>query len=488
MRAIVPALLGCFALLACDTQNSARLKQDSVDALDRISFDDPFAGAPNQNALLQVQSNMIGTSANGSTVDLRLSYSLDPYIRTALKAGSYVLFTYVAADQAPLVVGSSTITDTLSGELDVTVPTNDENAKLLASIENIIPDLVDEADVLVTQLPAVGQRETTDLSLVQGLSAQLVDGSYTSHVADGRRIHEFAVRVIDPTAGPIANLIADASDRAAIAYSVTGLEDEVSAHFFALENGFEDIESPVTVSFTEHPLSVYLVIDASRSVVESRQSHQLLNAVSNTVIALSKNAQFDYRMFTGDVERLADLRELDFDSREASATALYYALDTALNDIERTGSVDQDKVVMVFTDGKDLASRNHYDNDFIDNEQVHEYIVQRVDQVRRTQQNELEKSFQVYTVGFYDANSGIDVQDEVNKLDAIASAGGTGASYNNFNEADIESAFTSVVNNVKGVYYLQYSSQQTASDNELELVVRVNGHEAKVTLPTYKNN
>jgi len=484
MRAIVPAFLMCFALLACDTENSAKLKPDLADALGNFAFDDQFAGEPAPSTLLQVLSNMAGTSADGRTVDLVLTYILDPYVQQTLRTGAYLQFDYVAEGLPPRLVAKVPIAAELRGVGEVSVPTTDPNAKLVATIGGLIPDVIDDSGTLVVQLPAVGQRETTDLSLVTGLFAELVDGSYQSSLVDGRRVHEFAIRVIDPTAGPLADTLNGVNVPAEIAYSVTGLEKDVSSHFSARENGIEDIESPVSVSFTEHPLAVYMVIDASKSLVESRQSHHLLNAVSNTVIALSENAQFDYRTFNGDVSRISDLRELDFDSADASATALYYALDTALSDIEDFGSIEQDKVVMVFTDGKDLASRNHYDNDFIDNAQVHEYIVQRVDQVRRSQQTTLDRQFQVYAIGFYDNSGTIDVTDEVRKLDAIAEVGGTQTSYNNFNADDIESAFSAVVQNVKGVYYLQYSSQQTASNNKLELIVKVNGHEARVLLPS----
>jgi len=76
------------------------------------------------------------------------------------------------------------------------------------------------------------------------------------------------------------------------------------------------------------------------------------------------------------------------------------------------------------------------------------------------------------------------VPEEIRKLDQIAAAGGTIGSYNNLNVADIDEAFAAVVQNVRGVYYLQYSSQQTPDNNQLELLVKVNGLEARLQLPT----
>lgn len=484
MRAILSALIICFTLVACDRQNSANLKNPIVGNSEGLVFDDEFANSTSNGNMLSVNSRILSTSTDGAEVDLVLSYSLDPYLRDAMLPGAFVQFDYVIPGATSWVVGTSIISNELDGTVSVTVPTTNSDAKLVATVNGLQDGVVEEQDIPVAQIPVVPTRETTDLSRVNEIRAELVDGSYESDVVGDRRVHKFAVRVIDPTAGPIDELLSETNRAEDLNYSVSGLEANAAQHFVALENGVQDIESPVTVAFTEYPLEVYLVIDTSSSIVESRQVHNLTNAVSSTVLALTTNAQFDYRAFNGQVRRITGLRELDFDSGESSATAVYYALDTALSDIEDFGSVNQDKVVMVFTDGKDRASRNHYNDDFIDNDQVHEYIVQRVEQVRRAQQDSLGRQLDVYTIGFYDQDSGLDVSEEIEKLDLIASAGGTNASYNNLNVADIDEAFAAVVHNVRGVYYLQYSSQQTADNNQLELLVNVNGHEARVRLPT----
>jgi len=487
MRAIFSALIVCFALLACDTQNSAKLKA-TTSGPDTTNgdflFDDESAQSPSGGTLLRVNSRIVSTSPDGTEADLMLTYTLDPSVRQALQPGAFVQFEYVAPNAPSRVVGKSTINDELGGSIEVTVPTDEEDATLVATIGGLEPGVIEDQGILVAQLPAILTRETTDLSRVNDLRAELVDGSYDSELVDGRRIHRFAVRVTDPTAGPIDDLLTDNNRADDLEYSISGLETNAYAHFVALENGVEDVESPVTVAFTEFPLAVYLVIDTSKSIVESRQVHNLINAVSSSVVALTQNAKFDYRIFNGQVSRIVGLRELDFDTEESSATALYYALDTALSDIENFGSISQDKVVMVFTDGKDRASRNHYNGDFIDNEQVHEYIVQRVTQVRRAQQNSLGRQMDVYTIGFYQQESELDVPEEIRKLDKIAEAGGTNASYNNLNATDIEDAFAAVVQNIRGVYYLQYSSQQTPDNNKLEVLVKVNGQEARIQLPT----
>jgi len=483
MRAMLFAMLFCAGLTACDRTNSARLKAGAtLDDLD-VAFDDQSVGQAAKR-LLQISSTIASTSPDGTEADLLIIYTLDPVIRSALRASSFIKFEYIALDKPPQLVARASITEELRGVVEVSVPTSDNNAKLVATIGGLQPGLIDDAAVLVAQLPAVLTRETTDLNRVQSVSAQLIDGSYESMLVDGRRVHRFAVRVTDPTAGPIDELLKPGDDPASLDYSISGLEKNPSTHFMALENEATDIESPVTVEFDEHPLAVYLVIDASSSIVNSRQVHHLSNAVSNTVIALSRNAQIDYRSFNSGVQRISGLRELEFDTDDTSATAMYYAIDTALIDIEDFGSINQDKVVLVFTDGKDLASRNFYNNSFTDNEQVHEYIVQRVEQVRSAQENVFGRKLDVYTIGFYSQDSGIDVSEEIRKLDRISEVGGTISSYNNLSTTDLDNAFAAVVHNIRGVYYLQYSSQQTADNNKLELLIRVNGHEALVQLPT----
>ena len=483
MRAIFTALFLSLFLLACDTQNSAIPVNQSPSTSDGFAFDDEFGTAAATDSLLRVHSRIVGTSPDGSEADLLLTFTLDPYIRNALRASSYVQFDYVVQGSEDRLLGRQKINDELGGSLEVSVPTQDDTGKLVASVGGLLPDVIENQSTLVTQMPAILKRETTDLSRVAQVEAELVDGSYESQIINGRRVHRFAIKVTDPTAAPISELLDGTEDLAKLNYSISGLEQNASAHFTALENDIVDNESPVTVSFTEHPLAVYLVIDTSKSIVDSRQVHHLTSAVSNSVIALTQNANFDYRVFNGQVKRIGGIRELDFDSGDSSATALYYALDTALSDIENFGSISQDKVVMVFTDGRDLASRNHYPG-FIDNEQVHEHIVQRVDQVRKAQKSTLGRQLDVYTIGFYDEASGLDVSEEVKKLDKISAVGGTEQSYNNFNAQDIDDAFAAVVHNIRGVYYLQYSSQQTPDNNKLELLVNVNGHEARVQLPT----
>ena len=117
MRAFVPALIACFALLACDTQNSAKLKVDPPSQLGDFAFDDPFADAIAQESLIQFQSTVIGTSADGSIADLQVKYLLDPYIEELLTSDSYIQFEYVAAELEPTVVAKVALNGELVGEV-----------------------------------------------------------------------------------------------------------------------------------------------------------------------------------------------------------------------------------------------------------------------------------------------------------------------------------------------------------------------------------
>lgn len=485
MRMLIFCLLLSGLLSACDSRNSAVPKSVTQSPASNLAFDDEDGGAAStaDDSLLRVHSRVAGTSHDGSEVDLVLTYTVDPSVQTALRSGSFVEFNYIAADQTTRVVARDSLDSELRGEVQVTVPTDDADATLVATFGGLQPGIVEYSGVSTVEIPVVQPRNVTDLSLVNEVSAELVPGSYQSAIENGRRIHRFAVRVTDPTAGPVGDLLNQGIPLNS-AYSISGLEVRASNYFTALENGIDDTESPVTVTFEEHPLAVYMVIDASSSIVSSRQANNLANAVSTAIIELKENAQFDYRKFNGIVTRISSVRELDFDSGDSSATALYYAIDTALTDIENFGSQQQDKIVMVFTDGKDLASRNYYQGAFIDNDQVHEYIVQRVEQVKRAQSRALGRQLDVYTLAFYDDDTVDNVQAEVSKLDSIAEAGGTVHSYNNTNLDDIEAVFDAVVQNIRGVYYLEYSSQQTADDTCLQLQVSVNDVEpAFITLP-----
>jgi len=482
MRPFLLALFLCIGLQACDQTNSAVPRFVAEEGNRGFKFDDQFAGATSTDgSLLRVHSRIASTSSNGEEADVVLTYSIDPYIRPALRPGSYVQFSYVTEDNQTRPLARSNITDDLAGSVEVTIPTTVHNANIAAGIDGLVPGVIDDTGILISVTPAIPVHKSTDLNNIGAVNMQLVDGSYETELKNGRRLHRFAVRVTDPTAKPVFPNGDGPSD---YQYSISGLEAEASSLFSIAENGVVDIESPVTVNFERHKQEVYLVIDRSKSIVESRLAHRVIDAVSRAVITLAKNAEFDYRLFSQQVERVESLRQFEFDTDTESGTALYYAIDRTLADIEQFGSFNQDKIVIVFTDGMDLSSRNHYNDAFIDNDQVFEFVKQRVSQVVTDQLNNYDRQLKVYTMGFYEESEGVDIPLEIARLDEIASNGGTKHSYNNQNTQSIQQAFDAVVQNIQGVYYLQYSSQQTATNNKLQLSLTIDGHEpAIIDLP-----
>ncbi len=500
MRITLWSLLLCALMMGCDTQNSATPRFDTAGQNPAMQFDDATsAGATsvgatsvlsNGDSVIDLSSSLISTSKDGTEADLLVLYRLDPNVTPALSQNSFVQFDYVYPDNSSVPLISAAINNELEGSVDVTVPTDVEDATILATLGGVNAELVEPHGILTAQLPAWEQRDTTDLSKVQAVKVALVKDSYETELLDGRRIHRFAVRVTDPTAGPLEfeqreNLLKTSTDPVQYDYSISGLENDPQAHFRAIESSVVDEESSVKVSFSEHKLAVYLVLDSSSSLVHSGQVPKVTDAVSRAVIALRNTADFTYLRFTNDVHKIEGMRELVFDTGDQSGTALYYAIDTALHEIENFGDPEQDKVVLVFTDGKDLASRNFYGKAFQSHADVFEHVNYRVQNVAAVQQAQLNRRLQVYTVGFFDESSGIDYTQQLEQLDQLAQSGNTERSYNHTNFAEIENAFAAVVQNIRGNYYLEYSSQQTLDDTNLQLEVNVNGLAPVIlTLPT----
>ena len=491
MRITLWSLLVCALMMGCDTQNSATPRFEPTNQNLGMQFDDDAAAAISSGeSVVDLSSNLVSTSKDGSEADLQVFFKINPSVADAISPQSFMQFDYVLPDNSSIPLIKAPIGDDLSGSVDVTVPTDEDEATILATLGGVSAALIEPHGVLTAQLPAWEQRDTTDLSKVQAVKVALVKDSYETELVDGRRIHRFAVRVTDPSAGPLdyeqrEKLLKTSQDPVQYDYSISGLENDSQAHFRAIESNVVDEESSVKVSFSEHKLAVYLVLDSSSSLVQTGQVPKITDAVSRAIIALRNTADFTYLRFTNDVHKIEGMRELVFDTSNQSGTALYYALDTALHEIENFGDPEQDKVVLVFTDGKDLASRNFYGKAFQSHAEVFENVNYRVQNVAAAQQAQLNRRLQVYTVGFFDDSSGIDYTQQLAQLDKIAQSGNTERSYNHTDFDEIESAFAAVVQNIRGNYYLEYSSQQTLDDTNLQLEVNVNGLAPVIlTLPT----
>ena len=478
----------CLLVGACDSDQLLD-SQAQISANGGISaFDDAAPGIVNQRSVFTLNSRIHAASANGSEADLVIRYTLNDLVEPALRSATRIRVDLQDADGNYTLLSRTRLADRrLNGEIEVTVPVNAQSRGLRVSLDGLGANLVtDLARYSTITLPSVFEQPAIDLGKVDDVTAELVDGSYSSSVEGNRRLHRFAVRVEGTLNEAESELGLEAGQRV----SVTGLEQNIARHFHALEYGFEDVESPVSANYGAEKLDVYLVMDVSSSITQAAAAHHLLDTVSRTVIALGRVANFNYRMFTRDVAELDSLRSIDFDLND-SGTALYRALDTALDDIENFGSNHQDKIIIAFTDGRDFSSRNFYPA-FLSHEQVLDYITQRLGNVAQVQREYLNRRMELYMVGI-----GTDIDEQglqsmvdsvaVHANDADSSDEGESGFFTapNYTNVEINRAFAHLTNSIKGVYYLEYSSQQTPDDTDLVLDVVVNGiHADPVRLPT----
>ena len=175
----------------------------------------------------------------------------------------------------------------------------------------------------------------TSLDDVASVDLQVIPGSYSSALINEngiqRRVHYFSAQVFDQN-----NV------------SISGLDTDTQKYFRAYEDGNFDVESGVTVDSRQNQIRVYLIIDVSSSITQADAVEALREAAAQTVLSLSSFSSFNYREFSGNVRKLSNLRELNFEEN-ISATALYRSVDSALSDIEMDAS-EEDIVVVAFTD------------------------------------------------------------------------------------------------------------------------------------------
>ncbi len=471
MRTVLIALILCAITTACDQTNTA-IPRPLGTSPNGLLFDDPDGNSrPTAAAsLLSINTQLRSTSNDGGHADLSLFYTIDNSVADQVTGATKLIIDYINSDgQSRLISRVAANVTQLRDEIQISVPTDDLTATIRVSLSGLRDGIPNDKSMHKTvHLPTVITRQSTDLSLlISKPLLSLVEGSYSSQLLNGRRLHRFAIQV--------EGMIEGHSE----AVSITGLENNVSNHFKAYEFDSIDPESSVTANYEEQNIAVYLVIDASSSIVSAGQAHNLIDAVSRSVISLAPNAEFDYRQFTNDIDRIGSLRELSFDEPGQSGTALYYGIDSALADIENFGSDDQDKVIVVFTDGDDRASRNFYPA-FLSHAQVYDYLTQRIRSVKLAQQQLLGRQLQTFIVSF--DQSAVEVDEQL--LEGLASAGG-GQHFDHISEGDIQGAFGRIVDDIRGVYYLEYSSQQTPDNTELELELTVGDFISdRIRLPT----
>ncbi len=478
-RRLCAGLLVTFAAVvavACDGGDTRARIDDSRNALFADSSQGTTSlGNHRTTAALTLSNQLVGTSAEGDEADLRVRWRMNDAVIAAVRDATRVV---VKLDTAPgeqhVLLRQSLEDGVTEGELDVVVPTTGDVEAITVGLEGLAEGVVDDLQHYATlALPRVLSAEDTPLEHITTLHAHLVPNSYQTSIANGRRLHRFAVRVEADLDGSAPALSSDAAAQNAGTVSVTGLEKATSQHFVAFEDGFNDPESPVTAVYEQEPVTVFLVMDVSSSISLAGAADDLLDAVSATLLNLAPVARFDLRVFASDVFEINSLRDLVFDDLTDSGTAFYRALDTALDDAE---AVAGDVVLIGFTDGRDFASRNFYPA-FLSHEQVLEYVLNRLHYVGQARRAQAGARFESHFVSL-----GSDIDSIALQRLAEAGQGSYFASYTN---DTVKDAFSHLTRGVRGLYQLEYSSQQQAGDAPLVLQVQANDVTSNpVELPT----
>ena len=463
MRIRLSALCMLFFLASCDSDTlEGRALENAPVSSGSTSFADGSNNLPAPTTgrrAIYVDSRLLSTNANASEADLVLTYRIDSNAAESVGHATRVRVELNDASGATtLLTREAVADDTLSGEVEVTVPVTGTPSTITIGLEGLSGSIIDDLPAFsVLSLPTVLRRQSTDLADVEELKVTVVPDSYSSALENNRRVHRFAVEVEGKLGTSADNPY----------HSISGLEDNVARHFRIEEGGLLDVESPVTVDYSRLNTVVYLVLDVSSSIVHSGAAHDLLDSVARSIIALAEGAEFDIRVFAGDVYQLGSLREINFDDLTESATAFYYALDTTLDDIDSRGLSNQNSVLISFTDGRDFSSLNYFPA-FRSQAQMQEYIEQRLRNVKQAQDQFYGQQLDTYFVSL-----GSNVDSEA--LQKLATESG-GLYLPTFENSAIENAFAGVTNNIRGVYYLEYSSQRTSISDDLELTVTIADH------------
>ncbi len=393
-----------------------------------------------------------GTDSDGSSAHMVFSYAFVGGDPENLPAGAALVLTVFDTDGNILTVSDPLPLDLLDGEVTLAVPTVHDTVTAVATIE--LPGAESDQPAQpqgVLEVNTGFELEDTDLSTVESISAVLVPDSYTSERQGLRRLHRFAVQVFDQEC-----------------VSVTGLEKNMAYHFRLQENGQEDVESPVEVDSRDNKVNVFLVLDASYSIRHARAEGDVKNAVSHAVLNLPNDYSYDYRQFTGDIKKINNVSEYQADD-SVSATALYYAIDTVLDDIKSRGNTDDINVIIGFTDGRDLASANHYQQNF-QHDDVKRYIRDKLRDMRLAASNQgrAQSGPTLHMISLGEIG-----QQEIDHLAELTEAG-NGKHYHASQRSMLEPEFKKLAKSILSTYQLEYNSQQATENNKLDLFIRVN--------------
>ncbi|MEE9333828.1 MAG: hypothetical protein V3U65_07030 [Granulosicoccaceae bacterium] len=491
MRSLPTLILCSLLATACDKGPKAVPKNNALATAESGSLsaqDDAFFLDDVQQGgkALQISSTFTGASANGREADMLLRYKVSPQVRPAVTSATELVVSINKNGVATELHRQKIDTEAMEGDLDITIEPSTSGTSLVVGLDHLNANIVTDTPTYSTvSLPYALELKDSHFANIVGMHVELVPGSYNTAVVGDRREHRFAVRVFAQYSDQISQESASCEAfsledvESGILQPVIGLDKNADANFVALEYGEVDIESPVTVSFSKESLGVYLVMDVSSSVVESGVAHYMLDAVSRSVISLAQFSEFNYRIFGTNVYELGSLRDINFDDPAGSGTALYYSIDTALEDIESYAPAGQNKLIIAISDGHDLASRNFYPA-FESHDQVRKYIAQRIVNVQEGQNQFHNSQLQAYFLELPGAGSGGNSDDNMQQLAQLS--GGT-----HFEASDkqgLKNSLQTITDHVGGSYDLVYSSQQTPDDTDLALRVHAGGCAFTIPLPT----
>lgn len=391
-------------------------------------------------------------SEDGGGTELLLLYTLTDISPANLPPGTSLVITIVdengstlvVTDQIPLGPGDGT------GEVQLLAPGDNTEVAAIAVLAIEDPETQTELEtetVGVLDIDLSNAVRPSDIFAIEDFSLELVENSYESTVTDQRRLHRFTVRAYDQEC-----------------VSIRGLSEDVGEYFTLYENYFVDVESPVEYDSRNSFIRVYFVLDASSSVTDNDRQ-QLINAARYASDRMRDDYEVDFRQFSGDIQRLDSYRDYQPDTGQ-SATAFYYAIDTVLEEIEERGTNDDYNVIIGFTDGVDLASRNHYGDD-LSNAAIQAMIRDKVEQFRSAPNFSRGSGLELHLLSVGN------VVEQQSALTALAQAGG-GQHVFASDRSALEPLLESLVNRILATYHLQYSSQQQADDSDLLLEVTIN--------------
>ena len=465
------ALIASLALLlaACDSDQLTPLSPINAPLSDAAAA---IPGADAVPANTMVQFSVAGIDAIDSATGLarwRLHWQLRDDIAATIEAGSQLRITpYAAAKDPKQLPAGETVTvpmDATNTRGELVLPLSDELTSVVLAVA--LDATADSPSPLWThgsaplELPKKLLQAAAEPA--SSLYPHLVPGSYVSRIKDGRREHRLALRVLDQNCRSVPRI----KQREPGANGPGDLT--------ILENDRVDSESSLEVTHGHNEITLYLVIDVSSSIGDD--APQVVDAAQSvTEIFESRGYLVDIRQFSGTVTRLASLEDLRFETGE-SATAMYYAIDTVLDDIGQRSANSDHNAILVLTDGQDYASRNYY-RGALDTSAVYTYLQQRIAEIRDSGLKSLEPNpfgagLELHTVSVdrY-GNQPVDHQ----RLEELSwEGGGMYTPLADFHE--IKPAFDAVSNAILDTYHLTYSSQQRPNDTALSVRIRTQGLE-----------